>query len=149
MRTADLRARIAVFVQGDFFIGDVDAEILQQLNAAVRHLVAAREFVLLIFAECGQEFFGNVQREDFHFRTGIKYRELGAVDDFYFAVFGGGRMQFVQPGHGVMVGSAPALLARFFRRRCKSSDGERKPSEAMEWVCKSIMAVRFLKLKTV
>lgn len=36
MRTADLRARVAVFVQGDFFIGDVDAEILQQLDAAVR-----------------------------------------------------------------------------------------------------------------
>ena len=96
MRTADLRARVAVFVQGDFFIGDVDAEILQQLDAAVRHLVAAREFVLLIFAERGQGFFGNVQREDFHFRTGIKYRKFSAVDDFHFAVFGGGRMQLVQ-----------------------------------------------------
>ena len=114
MRTADLRARVAVFVQGDFFIGDVDAEILQQLDAAVRHLVAAREFVLLIFAERGQGFFGNVQREDFHFRAGIKYRKFSAVDDFYFAVFGGGRMQLVQSRNGVMVGQRQRFQPDFF-----------------------------------
>lgn len=57
-------------------------------------------------------------------------------------------MQLVQSRNGVMVGQRQCFQPDFFSG-VQSSDGERKPSEAVEWVCKSIMAVRFLKLKTV